>query len=800
MVSVNGTIPYVVLIPAVLIVLFFSGNTIAATITGTVTDSDTGEPIPYATIRVLDTEISISANEEGNYRLKLRTGSYRLKFGHLSYYSVIDTVNLTGSDFELDISMQRSRIEVPGIKVSASGLTEGEKIIVAAIERKEEILSRFESYSYEAYVKLVVRKEGEEDSTTIVMITESQHECFWESPDKYKEVITAQRRSANLENAQVLITAGNPVNFNENRIDIGEPVVSPTAEDALKYYEYYLIDTIMVDNRWVFRLDMRPKSESTLLFSGEILIADSTYDVVGIDCEFNEAFNNSYIKDPSFSQRYEVFDDEYWMPVEIRFEADVELPFPGVPRFFLDYVAALHQYHLNFKLPDDTFDEYVFEMSENALDVDSTVWASKQLIPLTEEELGGYRYLDSVANAPKGTGFYFLNALGLGLTSLNSPALFHFNRVEGTYLGWGETFDFIPRTKLYLASGYAFSGDYWQHNYRTIFTLWDRHKLKLNVGYRDKIVNWKTVVSSRNENPTIGAALNKTDPFDYYLEEGFDAGFSFRAGKHTTVSLKYLDYLQSSVDKATEYSMFRETKKHRANPDIDDGKLRAYSLDIDYDSRKLMKIRGDERPAYESNYTLLKLGTEISAKSFGSDFVYAAMDADLYHRHVIGGLGTSEVRLVGALAEGGDDITPDLVNDKPLPLQRHYVVDFGGLVDNDLGFKTLGENNFYGKRVATAYFFHDFGNRLFRKSGLPFLQKLPLSFGLYGGSFWTHMDDGVQRSRPYELAEAEEPYYEAGFQIGRIPPVGLKLNFTWQLSAYDTNDFSVSVGFDILEF
>lgn len=799
MFSVKGTIPYYVLLPAVLIVLLFCGNSIAATITGTVTDSETGEPIPYVTIRVLDTEISISANEEGDYRLKLRPGSYQLKFSHLSYYTVVDTVNLTESDFELDISMQRSRIEVPGIRVSASGLTEGEKIIVAAIERKEEILSRFESYSYEAYVKLVVREEGAEDSTSIAMITESQHECFWESPDKYKEIITAQKRSANLDNAEVLIVVGNPVNFNENRIDIGEPVVSPTADDALDYYEYYLIDTIMVDNRPVFRLEMRPKSESTLLFSGEILIADSTYDVVGIDCEFNEAFNNTYVKDPSFSQRYEVFDDEYWMPVEIRFEADIELPFPGAPRFFADYVAALHEYHLNFKLPDDTFDEYVFEMSEDALDVDSTVWASKQLIPLTEEELGGYRYLDSVANAPKGTGYYILSALGLGLTALNSPAVFHFNRVEGTYLGWGDTFDFIPRTKLYLASGYAFSGDYWQHNYRTIFTLWDRHKLKLNVGYRDKIVNWKTVISSRNENPTIGAALNKTDPFDYYLEEGFDAGFSIRVGKHTTMRLKYLDYLQSSVDKATEYSMLRETKKHRANPDIDDGKLRAFSLNIDYDSRKLMKIRGEESPAYASSYTLFNLGFELSLYDFDSDFDYSKIDAGLYRRQVVGGFGTSEIKLVGGLSSRSQNFE-HWTGFRGLPRQRHYVVDFGGLVDNDLAFKTLGEKNFYGDMVLTVYYLHDFGNLPFRLSGLPLIGDLPFSLAVYAGEFWTHLENAAQKYDYPDLHDAEKMYTEAGFQIGRIPPVGLKLNFTWQLSAYDTNDFSVSVGFDLLEF
>jgi len=806
----KGTDAFKLSFTVLLFIFLFNGTVLSSTITGKITDSETGEPISFVTIRVLDTDISIAANKDGDYRLKLDPGTYRLKYTHLSYYSVVDTVETGKLDAIHDVVMKRSRIEVPGITVSASGLTAGQKIVVAAIDRKEEILSRFQSYSYEAYVKFVVREEGADDSTSIVLITETQHECFWESPDRFKEIVTAQRTTANIENSDVIVSVGNPVNFNKNRIDLGRPVVSPTAEDALDYYDYYLIDTIYVDNKPVFRLDMQPRKETSLLFKGEILIADSTYDVVGIDCEFNDAFDESYIKDPHFTQRYAVFDDEYWMPVEIRFEADVELPIPGIPRFFAEYVAALHEYHLNYKLPDDTFDEYAFEISEEAFDVDSTVWASNQLIPLTEEEIGGYLYLDSVASAPKSFGDYVTGAMMLGLTVLNSPAVFHFNRVEGTYIGYGDTFrNLIPRTKLYLASGYAITGEYWQHNYRANVSLWDPCKLKLIGGYRDKIMHLPTVVSGNYENTTIGAALNKTDQYDYYLERGFDAGFSIRPVRHFTVRAKYLDYLQSSVKKATEYSMFRDSKKHKANPEIDDGKLRGFSLDIEYDSRMLMKVRGEEYSMWASNYTLFDFGCEMSLYDLESDFEYMKFDAELYHRHVLGDWGTLELKLFGGLGDRGKTLTWYADG---LPIQRHYVVDFGGWIDNDLGFKTLGETNFYGEKAATVYFIHDFGNMPFRLSGLPFIKDLPFSLAIYGGQFWTSLDDKIyQYGKPtlddyirqydkYGFRDARKAYREVGFRIGNIPPLNFKLDFTWQLSDYDTNDFSVGFDVSFMEF
>ena len=41
---------------------------------------------------------------------------------------------------------------------------------------------------------------------------------------------------------------------------------------------------------------------------------------------------------------------------------------------------------------------------------------------------------------------------------------------------------------------------------------------------------------------------------------------------------------------------------------------------------------------------------------------------------------------------------------------------------------------------------------------------------------------------------APKMYSEIGFGLGRIPPMMFKLFFTWQLSDYDTNRFTFSLG------
>jgi hypothetical protein len=665
-----------------------------------------------------------------------------------------------------------------------------------AIKRKDSLLAKIHSYSFEAYCKMVIRKEGEEDSTSILMITETQHESDWEYPDNYKEIVTAQRQSANLAGADAYVTVGEILNFNKSRLDLfDQSVVSPTADDALDHYNFYLLDTLYIDDHPVYLLEIEPQSDTKPLLVGEIMIADSTYDVVGVDVKFNEAFEITYIEDPRYVQKGEMFEGEFWMPVEIRFECDVELPFPGIPRLFVDYVAVPHQYHFNFDHPEGTFDEYVFEVAEDAFDLDSTYWASSQLVPLTDEEVGGYKHLDSLANAPKPLWKNALLLTGAAvIVATSEPEFFRFNRVEGTYVGAAISTDkFIPRTELRLGSGYAFTGKYWQHDYGFTTTLAEMRKLQFSFGYHDKIVHRPMLVSGEGQSYTVSASFFKVDPMDYFLERGFDAGLSSRIHDHTTLSIAYHDYNQYSISTATDFSVFRSSEEHRENPSIADGKLRSVSTTLNWDSRRLMKLRGKERKEWTNRYTRIELGFEYASPGFiDNDFDYRRYHVDIYSQLRTMGLGGTKIRLYAGSSDG------------ILPPQRQFTVDFGhGILYSDMSFKTLNESNFYGDRVAMGYVYHDFGRFAFKKTGIPLIEKIPFSLGLFGGMFWTdffpritHFDGSTTIANETDNGA----YSEIGFQIGSISPLGFEFDFGWQLSNYDTESFNVGFGMDMFEF
>jgi len=772
------------------IILIFSASLLnAAVIKGTIHDYDTGEPIPAVTIRVEGTGRSMLANDQGEYRLRLQPGEYNLKFSHIAHYSEYIKISVTDSAINLDVKLRPSMIQLKPIKVYERAFGPGERIILEAIKRKEEILSKIDNYSFEAYTKMVLRDTSRSDSENIMLIAEAQHEYHWQAPDTYKEIIKSRKVSANVEPGQILVAVGGILNLNQNRIDITEySIVSPTATDALNYYNYYLLDTIYIDGQPVFHLEIEPKNEIDPLFVGTINIADSTYEVAGVEIGFNNAIKMPYVDKLKFSQTFAEFEDKYWMPITQDIAGVVDFPIPGVPVINVDYVSAIHNYEFNAGHPKGTFDEYTIEVSADADDVDSTIWQTRPIIPLTSQEKRGYERLDSIAHAPKPV---LKRVLGLSLRSLmlltEGYDYFHFNRVEGAYLGGAyEKNKILPRLDIRLRTGYAFDADFWQHDYGFDFTLSKRQRIKFGADYRNKITRRPTIMTSTRFNPTFMSLGFKIDQLDYYHEKGFRLDLESKLLNKTNLAISYSDYSQYSETNHTDYSVFYPDKEHRINPSITDGKLRSLSANFMWDSRPRIKNKNEVFYMITTNYIRFNAGIEYASPDFiKNDFDFRRYYISITKRQRMFGWGVSSFYLYAGGSDG------------QLPPQRYFMVDYGGeAMITARAFKTMSDCNFAGNRAGVLYLDHNFGTRLFRESRLPLIKNLPFSFSVYGGIFWAEFKNHTEQPGDKCYKVAKKPYREIGFGIGRLPVMNFKMMFTWQLSDYPTEDFSFDFLFE----
>lgn len=754
------------------------------------------EPIPRVTVRVNGTGRSTLANEDGQYRMVLEPGEWELTFTHVAHYSETVPFELTTSDVEQDIYLRPSIIELPGTTVYSRAYDPGQEIIIRAIARKENILNRLQDYQFDAYTKLVVRDMSDTgDVSSIFLLLESQTSAYWQKPDNYKEVITARRQSGNIPAEGNLVTVGEILNFNENRIDVGKySVVSPTANDALDYYNYYLMDTLYIDSQAVFRLEIEPKSSVDPLFVGTIDIVDSTYDVVQVDVGFNDAARFEFLKKPHYSQRFALLEGEYWMPIEIRFNGEVHLAvgIPGIPKdLSFEHVASLYSYQFDSGIPPGIFNEYLIEVEPEADEVDSLTWKQRQTIPLTEDEVAAYQRIDSLEKLPEPFYKQALNGLAaaLFLVTGGNEDLVHFNRVEGLYLGIGLTLKQLsPDLRVDLKTGYAFELKDWQYRFGGEYRLSERQKLWVGAWYQDKVVKAPTIISPVTYNPTFLALGWNIDPFDYYLQKGWQFRIRTKLLNYTRAEVEFEDVNQYSLPVSTDFALFKKDNEYlRENIHIRDGKLRAVRARLRFDSRKLLRIKGEDRPIGYTQYTIVLSGIEYSSPDvLSSDFDYVRYWVAFQRRQRMLGLG---VTTLSAYAGGSD---------RTLPPQRYFTIDHGnGILQDEATFSTIDARSFSGSRAAVLYFYHDFDNSLLLKSRLPLIRKIPFTLSVHGGVFWTEFK---QRSyEPNAASVAETPYAEAGFGVGNLTPFLMPFNlglwFTWQISDYDTNDFAMRLGF-----
>lgn len=761
-------------------------------ITGVAYDAIEKTTLSEVTIRVASTGQSTLANANGAFSISLPYGRYQVIFSRVGHATDTVDVNVTDSLQTLNVFLQSIAIELPELKVYERQYDPAQLIIREAIKRKKNILAMLQNYQFTAYTKLLVYSpDSAKQLGPIDYITETQMTGYWKQPNNYKEVINARRQSANMNAEDNLVTVGDILNFNQNRLEIGRyKVVSPTAEDALDYYEYYLLDTLIVDGRRLFHLELEPKSQTTPLFVGTIDIADSSFAIAGVDVGFNDVFKGGIFRNALYSQKLNPLEDTIWMPTEIHFESDIKIPIPGIPFYHFKYIAALHEYQFNKGLPKGVMNEFNLEVHEKADKIDSSTWLSQTHIPLTTDEQLGYQRIDSLKQIPKPIGQQILTYTLFGMIAvLTQPDLFHYNRVEGSYLGEGfDLPNLIPRTNLTLKLGYSFGAERWVHQYGIAYQLRQQGRLRFTTEYHDNIRRLLLIRPNENFNMTFPALIFGDDPLNYFHERGFSVGVGMNVQKHIRLSASFANVDQFSIDKQTDYSFFGGDSTFRENPEITEGTDRSIGLTLRFDNRPMIKNKNVESIITPPTYTIM----ELSAKFASPDFTHSHFDYNQYRFSVYEKFRVSDWGIL-TIAPSFGIATGDPPKQQRFTAATSYLEDI-------TDFKTVNRDvNFSGDHMYSVYIAHDFGRAFFKKLHIPGLRELPTTFQVFGGAFWFKDEDHMP-SDTFSFTTGDDPYSEVGFGISRIPPFSLGMYFTFKLSHHNTSRFGFALTTPLVDF
>ncbi len=434
--------------------------------------SDNGEPLSYATIYVQDSYTGTTSNDAGDYTLSLESGTYQLVFQYVGYKQDVITVEiLTGQPTQLDVTLQSEFQELEEIVIAADAEDPAYAIIRKAISNREKHLREIEHFTADLYIKGLVRTkdapakflgidvgdmEGILDSNRqgIVYLSESKSKIYYEEPDKIKEVLYASKIAGDVEGLSFNQYADVNFSFYNEHITFGRNLLSPLADNALRFYDYKLEGTTFNHHgSLVNKIKVIPKNSNDPLFSGYLHILDDSWRIYTAELQTTGiAAKNKLFDFLRFKQIYRpVLGEDKWilfsqvMDFELGFFA---FKFNGTFTYFF----SDHSFE---DIDDSMFSRETFKADMDANKKDSIYWSENRPIPITLEEEKDYRkkdslevlwnskpYLDSldrVSNKPKIldllTGYTYSNSFKHRYITYRSPLnALQFNAVEGLKL------------------------------------------------------------------------------------------------------------------------------------------------------------------------------------------------------------------------------------------------------------------------------------------------------------------------------------------------------------------------------
>ncbi len=332
------------------IVLGLTSSTVFAQgIRGTV-KSDDGKPLSFATIYVKQLVTGTTTNAEGYFDISCPSGEYDMVFQFLGHETLEKKVVIGQEIIELNVVLKTQAIVLRSAIINSNNEDPAYTIMRKAIAKAKYHTQQLDSYSAQVYMKgtgklvdypwlakKMIEKEGIKKNQAFV--TESVSEIKYTRPNKFEEKVISIRSDGKDNNTS-------PTGFING--SFYEPIiaetVSPLSPSAFSYYKFEYRGTFPDREYQVSEIKVTPRLRGDNVVEGTIFIVEDWWSIHSLDINTIKLGVKIGIK-----QVYAPIEDKAWLPVSNQFK--IEGRFFGF-EFVYDYLATLSKYkiQLNPKL------------------------------------------------------------------------------------------------------------------------------------------------------------------------------------------------------------------------------------------------------------------------------------------------------------------------------------------------------------------------------------------------------------------------------------------------------------------
>jgi len=454
---------------------------------GVVYDRQTGETMPFVNVVFKGTTIGTTTDINGFFELEAQRAIDTLQVSFIGYKLQkvpIKRFKLT----ELNVQLEPENVQLREV-VIRPGENPAHRIMREVIaHKKDNNPDRVESYQYNVYNKIEFDINNYQEKFTKkklfkpfnfvfdyadttedgkpylpIAFTETYAQIIHSSnPNRKQETILGSKISG-IKNASVSQFLGDMyqnVNiYNDFLLIFNKSFVSPITDNFLRYYKYYLVDSVYIGDERCYKLLFLPKRKQDLTFTGNLFIHDQSWAVKQVNISFNDNANVNFIKQFDVFQEYEFVEQKQWMLKKEQSLADFA---PMEKSNGMGLFGRKTTYYENFRI-NETLADSLFQTGRDIIVTDSATsrtedyWKQVRVDTLTSKEQDIYTMVDSLKQVPRLINTrYFVQMLATGYlhsTWMEIGKYYSFcswNDIEGVRLKFGgvTSNDFSTRLEL----------------------------------------------------------------------------------------------------------------------------------------------------------------------------------------------------------------------------------------------------------------------------------------------------------------------------------------------------------------
>jgi hypothetical protein len=562
---------------------------------------------------------------------------------------------------------------------------------------------------------------------------------------------------------------------------------SPLHDNFKNHYEHYLLDSIQENGSKFYRISFYPKYKRELAFTGEMLIEASTFALKQVDLRFDIMANVNFVRSYWISQRYEMINNQFWMPSESQVIGDFTVVENSAEMtgFFGRKNSTYKKYQIDVDIPKDIFKgiETIVQV-DSALTRDEIYWEKTRHSDLTVKEMGIFDMVKKIEKDPAFvlrknvaiavvTGYVPLKNIDIGdVYTFYSYNVIEHSRVK---LGFKTGEDLRSPIQFSAYGAYGSYDEKWKYG-ATVDWGFGKKRNRKHVG-----------VSYKYDIEQLGRSFNQLE-IDHILTSLVQYG-GVSSRNYVTDFTAYVDN-NWTTGLLTRFSYFNNSISPTANEQF---KVISEGVISPVNSFSAIGMGATLKFSYQNTELDGKFYSRDNAKVIFRKFPDLAVEWRWANKNAFNsGLNFTKynvqlkqnVRLqkLGYLqyyVEAGRTI-----GTVPYP---YLNTPFGNqlVFQDDYAFNLMNFLEYASDKFISAHVQHHFGGLIL--DHIPLINKLKWRNLIFARAYWGGLADKNNQQVylfPDNLRPLNKGYYEVGFGIENIFKIA-RVDFTWRLT--DTN-------------